>query len=177
MKKEHSGFVLWFTGLSGAGKSTLADAVYKKLKEKGYKVERLDGDVVRENLTKDLGFSKEDREENIKRVAFVSSLLSKHGVGVIASFISPYQKERDYVRKVTTNFCEVYVSTPLEVCEKRDVKGLYERARKGLIENFTGISDPYEVPKDAEIEVCCDEEGKLEENVSEVEEFLVNIIN
>jgi len=130
MKKKHPGFVLWFTGLSGAGKSTLANAVYKKLKKDGYKVERLDGDTVRENLTKDLGFSKKDRENNIKRVAFVSSLLSKHGVGVVASFISPYKKERDYVRKVVTNFCEIYISTPLNVCEKRDTKGLYKKARK-----------------------------------------------
>jgi adenylyl-sulfate kinase len=162
MKDYQQGFVLWFTGLSGAGKSTLADEVYKRLIKKGYKrTQRLDGDLVRKNLTKDLGFSKKDRAENIKRVAFVSALLSGHGIGVIASFISPYQRERDLVRRKAKNFIEVYVSTPLEVCEKRDIKGLYKKARAGEIENFTGISDPYEAPKNPELEVCGDKESKI----------------
>lgn len=112
------GFVLWFTGLSGAGKSTIADEVYKQLKTNGNRIERLDGDVVRESLTKGLTFSKEDRDENIRRIGFVSNLLSKHGVGVIASFISPYKNQRDELRKNVTGFIEIFVNTPLEVCEK-----------------------------------------------------------
>lgn len=166
--KEHKGFVLWFTGLSGAGKSTIADAVYEKLNSEGYRVERLDGDIVRENLTKDLGFSKEDRNENIRRVAFVSHLLSKHGVGVIASFISPYRNERQMVRDMCNNFIEVYISTPLEICEERDCKGLYAKARKGEIENFTGISDPYEAPEKPEIEVCCTDKDGAEKYAQKV---------
>jgi adenylyl-sulfate kinase len=165
MKK---GFVLWFTGLSGAGKTTLADLVYEKLEQKGYNLEKLDGDIVRQHLTKDLGFSKKDRAANIERVAYVAQLLSKHGVGVISSFISPYRRERDLVRKMCPNFIEVYVNTPLKVCEKRDVKGLYTKARKGEIKNFTGIDDPYEPPEKPEIEVCGDKEEKIEELVGEI---------
>ncbi|MBD3279730.1 MAG: sulfate adenylyltransferase [Candidatus Pacebacteria bacterium] len=147
------GFVLWFTGLSGSGKSTIADAVFKLLAKQGFHLERLDGDVVRESLTKDLGFSKKDRDENIKRVGFVANLLSRNGVGVIASFISPYQAQRRRLRKKIHNFIEVYISTPLKICEQRDVKGLYQQARQGKIKNFTGISDPYEAPQNPEIEI------------------------
>lgn len=150
---NHPGFVLWFTGLSGAGKTTIALALLPKLQELGMKVERLDGDVVRETLTRDLGFSKEDRDKNIERVTFVAKLLSRNNVAVLASFISPYAKTRDYVRNETTNFIEVFVSTPLEVCEERDVKGMYAKARSGEIKNFTGISDPYEAPVNPDIEV------------------------
>jgi len=170
--KNKKGFVLWFTGLSGAGKTTLAGAVYEKLKSNGVEVERLDGDIVRKNLTKDLGFSREDRAENIKRVAFVCSLLSKHGVGVVASFISPYKSEREIVRKKSTNFIEVHVDTPLNICEGRDPKGLYAKARKGEIKNFTGINDPYEKPENPEIEVCGDKEEKIEEIVDDILDFL-----
>ncbi|MEA2056632.1 MAG: adenylyl-sulfate kinase [Patescibacteria group bacterium] len=145
------GFVLWFTGLSQSGKTTIADKVYKILEERGVKIERLDGDVVRESLTKDLGFTKEDRDKNITRVGFVSKLLSKNGVGVIASFISPYEERRQHLRDTVENFIEVYVSTPIEVCEERDGKGLYKKARAGEIKNFTGISDPYEEPENPEI--------------------------
>lgn len=171
-RKKQQGFVLWMTGLSGAGKSTLADAIYEKMAKDGYRVERLDGDVVRQHLTKDLGFSKKDRQENIRRVAYVASLLSKHEVGVIASFISPYKKERTHVRKVATNFCEVYISTPLEVCEKRDPKGLYKKVRKGLIKNFTGISDPYEKPQKPEIEICCMKDDDIPKEVEKVVKYL-----
>ncbi|MGB7338679.1 MAG: adenylyl-sulfate kinase [Phototrophicaceae bacterium] len=165
---DHPGFVLWFTGLSGAGKTTIAQALLPKLQEKGMKIERLDGDVVRESLTKDLGFSKEDRDKNIERVTFVAKLLSRNNVGVLASFISPYAATRQYVSDQTTNFLEVYVSTPLEVCEDRDVKGMYAKARTGEIKNFTGISDPYEVPVNPDIEVPTHEQT-LEESV----DFLV----
>jgi adenylyl-sulfate kinase len=152
--KKQKGFVLWFTGLSGAGKTTIANALARKLSVMGYDIEKLDGDIVRKSLTKDLGFSREDRAENLSRVAFVAGLLSKRGVGVIASFVSPYRKERAMVRGRVTNFIEVYVSTSLELCEQRDVKGLYKKARRGKISNFTGISDPYEPPKNPEITIC-----------------------
>ncbi len=156
------GFVLWFTGLSGSGKSTVGELVKERLIEKGIQTEILDGDEVRQNLTRDLGFSKEDRDENIRRIAYVASLLSRNSVGVITAFISPYIKMRDHVRGITTNFIEVYVNAPLDVCEKRDVKGLYKSAREGKIKNFTGISDPYEVPVDPEIMIRTDKETPAE---------------
>lgn len=144
--------VLWFTGLSGSGKSTISERVYAELKNQGYSVEHLDGDAVRE-VFPTTGFSKEERDAHVKRVGFVSSLLQKHGVFVVASFISPYQDARNFVREMCNDFTEVYISTPLEVCEERDVKGLYEKARTGEIDNFTGISDPYEVPEDPELTI------------------------
>jgi adenylyl-sulfate kinase len=150
---EHQGFVLWFTGLSGAGKTTLARALEPELRRRGLKVERLDGDIVRQSLTRDLGFSKEDRDKNIERITFVAKLLSRNGVAVLCSFISPYRGVREKVREETTNFIEVYVEVPLEEAIKRDVKGLYQQAIDGAIENFTGISDPYEEPDTPEITV------------------------
>jgi adenylyl-sulfate kinase len=148
---EQQGFTLWMTGLSGAGKTTIAKILETKLHERGVRFERLDGDVVRESLTKDLGFSKEDRDKNIERVAFVAKLLSRNGVGVVCSFISPYQAQRDMVRSETTNFIEVFVHAPLEVCAERDVKGMYKKAMAGEIPNFTGVSDPYEAPENPDI--------------------------
>jgi adenylyl-sulfate kinase len=150
---EHKGFVVWFTGLSGAGKTTLAVPLEQELKRRGMKVERLDGDIVRKSLTRDLGFSKEDRDANIERVTFVAKLLSRNGVAVLASFISPYRAVRQTVREETTNFIEVYVEVPLEEAIKRDVKGLYQKAMNGEIENFTGVSDPYEEPLEPEIRI------------------------
>ena len=150
---EQQGFVLWMTGLSGAGKTTIAKILEQKLKARGLRIERLDGDVVRESLTRDLGFTKEDRDKNIERVTFVAKLLSRNDVGVICSFISPYQAVRDMVREETTNFLEVFINAPLEVCIDRDVKGLYKQALAGQIENFTGVSDPYEAPVNPDIEV------------------------
>lgn len=156
------GFVLWFTGLSGAGKSTIADEVYKLLKVNGNRIERLDGDVVRESLTKGLTFSRRDRDENIRRIGFVSNLLSRNGVGVIASFISPYKHQREELRKSVTGYIEVFVNTPLEICEKRDVKGLYKKARTGEIKNFTGISDPYDRPSNPHLELFTEENTPAE---------------
>lgn len=166
--QKHPGFVLWFTGLSGAGKTTLAKALMPKLEEIGMRVERLDGDTVRESLTKDLGFSKEDRDLNIERVTFVAKLLSRNNVAVLSSFISPYAKTRQYVKDETTNFIEVFVSAPLDVCEDRDVKGMYAKARSGEIKNFTGISDPYEEPVNPDIEV-----PTHEQTIEESAEFLI----
>lgn len=168
---QNKGFVLWMTGLSQSGKSTIADDVYNQLKDKGCRVERLDGDIVRESLTKDLGFSKEDRDENIRRVTFLAKLLSRNGVGVIASFISPYERQREEVKRKVENYIEVYVNTPLEVCEKRDKKGLYKMAREGKIKNFTGINDPYDEPKNPDIEIRT-EENDLEKCIRIVINYL-----
>ena len=153
IKNTHIGFTLWFTGLSGAGKSTVANILEKRFKELGLKVEILDGDVVRTHLSKGLGFSKEDRDVNIKRIGYVASLLSGNGVIAITAAISPYIAIRKEVRDMHDNFIEVYAKCPLEVVEKRDVKGLYKKARAGEILQFTGISDPYEEPDSPEITV------------------------
>ena len=146
------GFCLWFTGLSGAGKSTVAEIVGPELEQRGVLVDHLDGDVVRTNLSKGLGFSREDRDANILRIGFVSKLLVRHDAGVIVAAISPYRETRDMVREMMGDgFVEVFVATSLEECERRDVKGLYAKARSGEIKEFTGISDPYEAPLNAEI--------------------------
>lgn len=144
-------FTLWFTGLSGSGKTTVSRLVYEELKKRDYKVELLDGDVVRTHLSKGLGFSKEDRDENIKRIGFVCQLLTRNDVIAIAAAISPYRETRDYVRQQIGRFIEVYVNCPLEVCAARDRKGLYKKAMAGEIANFTGVSDPYEEPLNPEI--------------------------
>lgn len=167
MEYEQLGVTVWFTGLSGAGKTTISRAVEKELKSYDYKVEILDGDIVRQNLTKGLGFSKEDRDENIRRVGFVANLLTRNQVIVLVSVISPYREIRQEVRKQIGNFVEVYVNAPLEVCEQRDVKGLYKKARAGEIKNFTGINDPYEPPLNPEVECRTDLES-LEECVYKV---------
>jgi adenylyl-sulfate kinase len=164
---EQEGFTLWFTGMSGAGKTTLARAVETILRDRGLKVEVLDGDVVRTNLSKGLGFSKEDRDINIKRIGFVCKLLTRNGVAAIGSAISPYRAVRDYIREDIGRFVEVYCSCPLEVLIERDVKGLYKKALAGEIENFTGVSDPYEEPLSAEVVVHSDSES-LEESVGKI---------
>lgn len=148
------GFTLWFTGLSGAGKSTISKVVERELKERGRKVEILDGDEVRENLSKGLGFSKEDRDTNIKRIGYVAKLLARNGVAVITAAISPYREVRDYIREDNKDFVEVFVNCPVEKCIERDVKGLYKKAIAGEIKQFTGISDPYEEPLNPEVVVA-----------------------
>jgi adenylyl-sulfate kinase len=165
------GFVLWLTGLSGSGKSTIAEIVEGELVARHIKVERLDGDVVREGLTSDLGFSKEDRAKNIERVTFVAKLLSRNGVGCICSFISPYQDIRDKVRIETTNFIEVFVDASLDAVIERDVKGLYKKAIAGEIPNFTGISDPFEVPEAPDLRIQTDDETPLESS-NQILEYL-----
>jgi len=156
--KGQIGFTLWFTGLPCSGKTAVANKVAERLRERGLKVERLDGDIVRKSLTRDLGFSKEDRNENIRRVTFVAKLLTRNGVAVLTSFISPYRELREHARQEIGNFVEVYVKCPVEVCMKRDVKGMYEKAIKGEIKEFTGISDPYEEPLNPEILLESDKE-------------------
>jgi adenylyl-sulfate kinase len=149
---DEKGFTLWFTGLSGAGKTTISHLVETSLRERGSRVEVLDGDVVRENLSKGLGFSKEDRDTNIRRIAFVADLLSRNGVPVITAAISPYREIRDEARELMGDrFIEVFVKASVEVCAERDVKGLYEKAFKGEIKEFTGVSDPYEPPRNPEL--------------------------
>ena len=153
------GFVIWFTGLSGSGKTTLAKEVERLLRARGLRyVQRLDGDVVRQDLTRDLGFSKEDRDENIHRVTFVAELLSKNGVATTCAFISPYRAARQTARRRCHNFVEVYVQCPLDVLIQRDPKGLYKKALAGEIKGFTGIDDPYETPEHPEIVVHTDQE-------------------
>jgi adenylylsulfate kinase len=148
----NDGLTLWFTGLSGAGKSTIADIVEAELRGRGWRVETLDGDVVRTNLSKGLGFSKEDRDTNIRRIAFVADLLSRNGVVAITAAISPYREIRDEARgTMGARFVEIYVKASVDECARRDVKGLYEKAFKGEIKEFTGVSDPYEPPLDPEI--------------------------
>ena len=163
------GMVLWFTGLSSAGKSSISRAVYEKLWAKGYRVELLDGDVVRRGLSKDLGFSREDRDENIRRIGFTAELLARNGVIVLVAAISPYRQTRAEVRARIANFIEVYVNAPIEVVEARDLKGIYRRARAGEIRGVTGIDDPYEPPLAPELECCTDHEA-LAESVEKVME-------
>jgi adenylylsulfate kinase len=166
------GFCLWFTGLSGSGKTTITTLLVKELRRRGSKLEVLDGDIVRENLSKGLGFSKEDRDTNIRRIAFVADLLSRNDVPVITAAISPYREIRDEARKkMGDRFIEIYTKAPLEVCEERDVKGLYAKARAGEIKEFTGISDPYEPPKNPELEIETDKQSP-DESAQQILDYL-----
>jgi len=172
--KLERGFVVWFTGLPGAGKSTLASGLEAVLRRRGLKVEVLDGDVVRTNLSQGLGFSKEDRDTNIRRIGFVCQLLARNGVVAIAAAVSPYRQVRDEVRGQISDFVEVYVKCPLEVLKERDPKGLYAKALRGEIAHFTGISDPYEEPLNPEILLETDkqnEEESLASLVARLEEL------
>lgn len=164
---EQKGVTVWFTGMSGAGKTALAIPLEEELRRRGLKVERLDGDIVRQSLTRDLGFSKEDRDKNIERVTFVAKLLTRNGVAVLASFISPYRAVRAKVRDEIGNFVEVYCYAPLETLIERDVKGLYQKALRGEIENFTGVSDPYEAPESPEVMIDSSAET-IEESLSKI---------
>ncbi|MEJ6486523.1 adenylyl-sulfate kinase [Nostoc punctiforme UO1] len=171
MRQQEPGVTVWFTGLSGAGKTTICQFVEKELRIQGYRVEVLDGDAVRQNLCKGLSFSKEDREENIRRIGFVAHLLARNNVIVLVSTISPYRKIREEVRQNIPSFIEVYVNASLEVCEQRDVKGLYKKARMGEIKNFTGIDDPYEIPLLPEVE-CKTNQETLYQSATKVLEKL-----
>jgi adenylylsulfate kinase len=152
------GFTIWFTGLSGSGKSTLSEIIEQRLKERGCNVEILDGDIVRTHLSKGLGFSREDRDTNIKRIAFVASLLTRNGVVCISAAIAPYRGAREWARREVGDFVEVYVKCPIEVCRQRDVKGLYKLVDEGKIKNFTGVDDPYEEPDHPDVLVESDKE-------------------
>jgi len=163
----NTGFTIWFTGLSGSGKSTLSEVIEQRLKARGRNVEVLDGDIVRTHLSKGLGFSREDRDTNIKRIGFVCGLLTRNGVVCISAAIAPYREARDWARKEIGNFVEVYVKCPLDVCRQRDVKGLYKLVDEGKIKNFTGVDDPYEEPLYPELIVETDKET-VEESVTRI---------
>ncbi len=165
------GVTVWFTGLPCSGKTTIADKLAEKLRERNLKVERLDGDIVREGLTRDLGFSKEDRDRNIERVTFVAKLLTRNDVIVLATFVSPYIVRRQKTREEIEEFIEVYVKASVEACIERDVKGMYKKALAGEIKNFTGVDDPYEVPPDPEIIVDTEKES-VNESVEKVLKYL-----
>ena len=172
MNAMDKGMTLWFTGLSGSGKSTLAQYLTPKLKELGKRVEILDGDEVRENLSKGLGFSKEDRDTNIRRIGFVANMLARNGVVAITAAISPYRDIRNEARsKAQAAFIEVYVQCPIDVLEERDTKGLYKKARAGIIKNFTGVSDPYEAPENPEVVVDTSSET-IEESAEKILAYL-----
>lgn len=163
----HQGFAIWLTGLSGAGKSTIAECLITKLRAQGAKVELLDGDIVRTNLSQGLGFSREDRDTNIRRIGFVSELLARNGVIVIVAAISPYRAVREDVKRKIRHFIEVHVDCSIEVLTARDTKGLYKRALAGEIGNFTGISDPYEAPENPSVIIHSDRET-LEESLEKI---------
>lgn len=158
---QHNSFLLWFTGLSGSGKSTIANVVEQKLHQMGVKTFTLDGDNIRKGINKDLTFSPEDRTENIRRIAEVANLMVNAGLVTLAAFVSPYKKDRASIRSIVkdVNFVEIYINTSVEECERRDVKGLYKKARAGEIKNMTGISAPYETPENPEIEINTEEES------------------
>lgn len=170
----HGSVIVWFTGLPSSGKSTIANEVEKKLIEAGTRTYILDGDNIRMGLCKDLGFSEEDREENIRRIGEVSKLFADAGVLCLSAFVSPYRRDRDAIRELVEDgeFVEVFVDAPVEVCEERDVKGLYKKAREGVIKGFTGIDDPYEEPQKPEITIHTDKVS-LEEGTQMVLDYLV----
>lgn len=177
-RNKHNSFLLWFTGLSGSGKSTLANLVEVKLHELGLATYTLDGDNIRMGINKDLGFSKLDRSENIRRIAEVSKLFVDAGVITLAAFVSPYISDREHIKKVVgkKNVIEIYINTSLEECERRDVKGLYKKARAGEIKNMTGISDPYEPPINPDLEIITDNLS-IEESVNKILTYLLNKLN
>ena len=168
---DHKGFVLWFTGLSGSGKSTLSRMIESELRQRGCKVEVMDGDEVRENLSKGLGFSKEDRDTNIRRIGYVAKLLARNGAIAITAAISPYAEVRNQVRSMCRDFVEVYTECSIEELTRRDVKGLYAKALSGEIKNFTGISDPYEAPENAEISINSESQSE-EESLAQIMGYL-----
>ena len=170
---KHNSFLLWFTGLSGSGKSTIANMVEYKLYKLGIKTYTLDGDNVRKGLNNDLTFSPEDRTENIRRIAEVSNLMIDAGMVVLAAFVSPYKKDRDNIKSIVkdVNFVEIYINTSVEECERRDVKGLYKKARTGEIKNMTGISAPYEAPENPDIEIKTEDES-VEDSVMKIIEYI-----
>jgi adenylylsulfate kinase len=174
MQKKGKALTVWLTGLSGAGKSSISYLLKEELLKQGCKVEILDGDVLRQSLTSDLGFSKKDRQENIRRIGFIASLLTRNGIFTIVSVISPYRSARNEVKQLIGDFLEVYVNAPLDICEKRDVKGLYEKARSGKIQNFTGISDIYEPPVEPDIE-CKTHQEDIAESVCKILSKIVEL--
>ena len=175
-KPGAAGKTVWLTGLSGSGKSTLALTANAELQRRGLRSEVLDADALRKSLTRDLGFSREEREENIRRIGIVAELLSRHGVIVFVAAITPYRAMRDELRQRIPGFIEVYVDAPLEVCERRDPKGLYQRARSGMVPNFTGIDDPYEPPLDPEVH-CLTALESIDESAARIVSYVLRACN
>ncbi|WP_281847360.1 adenylyl-sulfate kinase [Olleya namhaensis] len=175
---KHNSFLLWFTGLSGSGKSTIANVVEQELHKTGIKTYTLDGDNVRKGLNNDLTFAPEDRTENIRRIAETANLMVDAGLVVLAAFVSPYKKDRDNIKNIVkdVNFVEIFINTSVEECERRDVKGLYKKARAGEIKNMTGISAPYEAPENPDIEIKT-ENQTVEEAVQEIIKFIIPKLN
>ncbi len=169
----HNSFLLWFTGLSGSGKSTIANLVEQKLFQQGVRTYMLDGDNIRKGINKDLTFAPEDRTENIRRIAEVANLMVEAGLVTLAAFVSPYKKDRENIKSIVkdVNFIEIFVNTSVEECERRDVKGLYKKARAGEIKNMTGISAPYEAPENPDIEIKTEEES-IEKSVERIVNYL-----
>lgn len=174
----HQSFLLWFTGLSGSGKSTLANAVEEELHKQGMSTFTLDGDNIRRGINKDLSFAPEDRTENIRRIAEIAHLMIEAGIVTLAAFVSPYFKDREGIKTIVgeDNYIEIYVNTSLEECERRDVKGLYKKARAGEINNMTGVSDPYETPLNPDLEIVTDNQT-IEKSVQTILDFIKNRIN
>ena len=177
-KNNHNSFLLWFTGLSGSGKSTIANLVENALFQEGINTYTLDGDNIRKGINNDLSFSPEDRTENIRRIAEVANLMIDAGQVVLAAFVSPYKKDRENIRTIVkdVNFVEIYINTSLEECERRDVKGLYKKARLGEIKNMTGISAPYEAPENPDIEINTEKES-IEVSVEKIIHFIKPKLN
>ena len=177
MKKQQNnkkGIVIWFTGLPCSGKTTLSKEIEKYFQNKNLPIQRLDGDVVRETISNDLGFSKEDRDKNIERMSYIAQMLSNNGVNVVSAFVSPYQEMRDFTRSLCDNFVEVYVKCGIEECKKRDVKGMYVKAQRGEIKDFTGVQDPFEEPKDPEVIVDTQNES-IERSVQHVVTYIESV--
>ena len=172
---NHNSFLMWFTGLSGSGKSTIANVVEQELHKQGIKTYTLDGDNIRKGINSDLSFAPEDRTENIRRIAEISNLMVEAGLVVLAAFVSPYKKDRENIRSIVkdVNFVEVFINTSVEECERRDVKGLYKKARAGEIKNMTGISAPYEAPENPDIEIKTEEET-IENAVQRIVDYINN---
>ena len=170
---NQNSFLMWFTGLSGSGKSTIANVVEQRLQEQGINTYTLDGDNIRKGINNDLSFSPEDRTENIRRIAEVANLMIDAGLVVLAAFVSPYKKDRDNIKKIVkdVNFVEIYINTSVEECERRDVKGLYKKARAGEIKNMTGISAPYEAPENSDIAIKTEKET-IEQAVEKILEHI-----
>ncbi len=170
---KHNSFLIWFTGLSGSGKSTIANLVEQVLHKRGIKTYTLDGDNIRNGINNDLSFSPQDRTENIRRIAEIANLMIDAGLVVLAAFVSPYKKDRENIKKTVkdVNFVEIYINTSVKECERRDVKGLYKKARAGEIKNMTGVSAPYETPENPDIEIKTEEES-IEDSVTKIIDFI-----
>ena len=171
MKKEQKAVVVWLTGLPCSGKTTLAKEIEDYLNKKKLPVQVLDGDIVRKTICKDLGFSREDRNKNVERVSYIAQMLSDNGINVISAFVSPYKEMRDFARKICDNFIEVYVKCDVGECKTRDVKGMYKKAQKGEIKDFTGVQDPFEIPKNPEI-IIDTKINSIDDSVQKILNFL-----